>query len=856
MYFSYISDMKRIIIALLLFLPFRVFSQEWKPCDWPVLKHYDQDHLRQISLPIGGIGTGTVGLGGRGELRDWEIANVPGIGFSTTQKGNNAPFFAIYVKEDGQAPKTKMLAGKVQVGEYEEGEGKPCDHHGLPRFAFSSFDAAYPFGQVNLSDDYIPVQVRIKGFNPMVPGDEEISGLPVAILSYEVTNPTDKPLDVAVCGTIRNFIGKDASQYDMDWKGVYIPRINGRNVNVFKQADGVQGICFDTVDVDPENQAWGNMSLVTDAVEGVTYRLYSADNGNNWWTDSLLDFWDDFSDDGLIRNPVPNNRRTVGEDKDPMASLCVKKTLAPGETGNFNFYLTWNFPNRFGWSRTVLGNYYSVKYPDSFRTAADVAAHIAEYEASTLDFVQAFVSSDYPEEIKEAALFNSHVLRSQTTFRIPSGHFLGWEGTQYMAGVCGGTCTHVWNYEVATAFLYGNLARTMREVETEYATHDDGAMAFRVSLPLQKPDPSRSVAADGQLGCVMKFYREWQLSGDSEWLAAHWPAVRSNMAYAWVDWDADQDGVMEGCQHNTMDVAYSGPNPQVGFWYMGALRAAEEMALAMKDREFAKKCHTLFEKGSRWMDANLFNGEYYEHKIMDPQTHEFLPDGDPRTPKYQLGKGCLVDQLVAQYLAHMCGLGYLGDRGHLRTTLGSIMKYNYIPDFSNHFNNMRSFVIGDEAGLVMASWPKGRIEVPFPYFNEVMTGFEYAAAVGMIEEGLEDDGLKCIRSIRERFDGAKRNPFNEAEGGNHYGRSMASWAAVPAYVGFHYSGVDHTMSFASRPGHWFWSNGYAWGTVDISEDDVRLEVLHGSLSLKALSVGDRTFRKKIELSAHQSVDLR
>lgn len=53
---------------------------------------------------------------------------------------------------------------------------------------------------------------------------------------------------------------------------------------------------------------------------------------------------------------------------------------------------------------------------------------------------------------------------------------------------------------------------------------------------------------------------------------------------------------MEGSQHNTMDVNYFGPNPQMGFWYMGALKAAEKMSIAMKDKSFAKKCRTLFEK--------------------------------------------------------------------------------------------------------------------------------------------------------------------------------------------------------------------------------------------------------------------
>ena len=84
-------------------------AQEWKPSDWPVLKHYDKEHLFQIALPLGGIGTGTVSLGGRGELRDWEIMNVPGKKYSTVTTGNNAPFFSIYVKSQDNIPVTTLL---------------------------------------------------------------------------------------------------------------------------------------------------------------------------------------------------------------------------------------------------------------------------------------------------------------------------------------------------------------------------------------------------------------------------------------------------------------------------------------------------------------------------------------------------------------------------------------------------------------------------------------------------------------------------------------------------------------------------------------------------------------------------
>jgi uncharacterized protein (DUF608 family) len=299
---------------------------------------------------------------------------------------------------------------------------------------------------------------------------------------------------------------------------------------------------------------------------------------------------------------------------------------------------------------------------------------------------------------------------------------------------------------------------------------------------------------------------------------------------------------MEGEQHNTMDVNYFGPNPQMQFWYLGALRAATEMAKAMKDKEFAKTCSDLFTSGSKWTDANLFNGEYYEHKITDPETFRFLDmtNRDVKIPDYQLGRGCLVDQMVGQYMAHICGLGYLAEPAKVKTTLSSVMKYNYLENFSPVFNNMRSYVIGNEAGLIMASWPNGRLKVPFPYFSESMTGFEYAAAVGMIFEGQTENGLKCIKAIRDRFDGQKRNPFDEPECGHHYARAMASWAAVLALTEFHYSGVEQSFTITSKEGTHFWSNGYAWGTVEIkdspSSETAKINVLSGTVSLKSFEL--------------------
>jgi hypothetical protein len=474
--------------------------------------------------------------------------------------------------------------------------------------------------------------------------------------------------------------------------------------------------------------------------------------------------------------------------------------------------------------------------------------NLPEYERQTINFVNTFLSASIPDVVKEAALFNLTSIRSQTVFRIPSGHLMGWEGIMDETGSCYGSCTHVWNYETATSFLFGELARTMRDVEFTYGTTDEGHMMNRVYIPLELNKGNHTAAADGQMGTVMRFYRDWMLCGDMDFLEKHWPKVKAAMSYAWVPrgWDANQDGVQEGKQHNTMDVDYFGPNPQMQFWYFGALKACTEMAKVMDDKDFAKKCQTLLEDGSEWVDANLFNREYYEHKITNPRNvNEFLNMEDPNVeiPWYQLGSGCLVDQLAGQYMAHVCGLGYLAKEENVKKALQTIMKYNYVEEFENVFNNMRSYVMDKESGLIMSSWPQGRLKIPFPYWAESMSGFEYTAAIGMLFEGQIENGLKCIKAIRDRYDGNKRNPFDEPECGHFYARAMASWSAPMAFSKFNYNAFQKEFSITAEPGTYFWSNGEAWGNCIVENDKVTINVEQGEIEIEKLILDNKDSKK-------------
>ena len=250
---------------------------------------------------------------------------------------------------------------------------------------------------------------------------------------------------------------------------------------------------------------------------------------------------------------------------------------------------------------------------------------------------------------------------------------------------------------------------------------------------------------------------------------------------------------------------------------------------------------------------HLFNGEYYIQQVRG-QSREAIPHAllntigadDPAHPEYQVGKGCLVDQLVGQYAADVAGLGALVDPTHCRTTLESIYRYNYKRSLMQHDNVQRTFVLNDEAALVVGDYAKAkRPDVPFPYYAEVFTGLEYTAASNMIYAGLVSQGVECVGNIRAPYNGERRNPWDEAECGSHYARAMAAWTVVLALSGFRYDGPDRRV--VARPRlplagfTCFWSSGTGWGTFTFgaAAPTFGLRVFEGTLIVGSLDLAGR-----------------
>jgi hypothetical protein len=118
--------------------------------------------------------------------------------------------------------------------------------------------------------------------------------------------------------------------------------------------------------------------------------------------------------------------------------------------------------------------------------------------------------------------------------------------------------------------------------------------------------------------------------------------------------------------------------------------------------------------------------------------------------------------------------------------------------------------------VLVCSYAEGkRPRIPFPYYAEVFTGLEHATAAMMMYAGMVDEGTEYIANTRARYDGEKRNPWDEAECGHHYARAMSSWSSVVALSGFEYDGARESVialpRLPYRSFRSFWASGTAWG---------------------------------------------
>jgi len=795
---------------------------------------YTGEFNNMIAFPVGGIGTGMFCVEGTGAISHMSVRHVPEIYHEP------AMFAAIKIK--GHAP--RVLEGKVpdwkKFGQRDSGlGGRGGATWGLPRFETAEFEARFPFGKVSMKDESMPLSVSLQAWNPFIPNDEDHSGLPVGGLEYTFKNTGSSAQELIFSYHSRNFMQQQDAANS-------IGTINN-------------GFILSSAGTQQAPSKEGHFAIFTNEEATVVDHCWFR----GAWFDPLSMVWNTVSD-GQLRNTPPVDRDAPG------ASLYVPFTLAPGQQKTIRLMMAWYVPHstlRIGEFEEkdeadhTEARYYRPWYSNRFNSVQNIAdywkQHYETLQQKSLLFRKAFYNSTLPPEVLEAIAANLTILKSTTVMRPYDGRFWAWEGSGDSWGSCHGSCTHVWNYAQAVPHLFPVLERSLRETEFNEDQNEAGHQVFRANMPITKVRHTFHSAADGQLGGIMKVYREWRIMGDDQWLQTMYPAVKKSLDYCIRTWDPREKGLIEEPHHNTYDIEFWGATGMCTSFYLGALRAFIEMSEHL--HQDAADYKDLYNKGRQQLETELYNGEFFIQKIQwtglnapDPvKAQSFSTGYSPEAlellkkegPKYQYGAGCLSDGVLGAWIARVCGLDNIMDAAKIKSHLAAVYKYNLRQDLSAHANPQRpTYALGKEGGLLLCSWPEGgKLSLPFVYSNEVWTGIEYQVASHLIFMGEVEKGLQIVRTCRDRYNGKVRNPFNEYECGHWYARAMSSYGLLQALTGVRYDAVEKTLYVDSKVGDFtsFLSTESGFGNVSQKNGKVRFNAVSGKLDIKKIVVSGR-----------------
>jgi uncharacterized protein (DUF608 family) len=794
---------------------------------------YSGERLNRVAFPMGGIGAGMICLEGTGALSHVSLRHRPEVFHEPVTFG------AICVKGDSNV--ARVLEGPVpgwkKFGQGGSGNGASGSAFGLPRFREAVFRARFPFATIELKDTEVPLAVEITGWSPFEPGDADNASLPVAALEYRFTNRSNRPREAVFSWSAKNFMAF------------------GNNPHAVKSAPGG----FLLWCAAPQDRAWEEGAF-TAAVDDPAVKVNHAWFRGGWF-DPLTIAWKDIAEGKCFaRPPVTEGGASPG------ATLFVPFVLAPRASKTVVLRLAWHVgrtnlrigkdPDGVSASQEKYTPWYASRFKDISEITDYWREHYSELRQHSQRFSDCFYDTTLPPEVIEAVAANLTILKSPTVMRQADGRFWGWEGCSDGGGCCHGSCTHVWNYAQAVPHLFPSLERSLRETEFGPSQDERGHQQFRSALPIRPVAHDFHAAADGQLGGVMKVYREWRISGDTEWLRRLWPKVQSSLNYCIESWDPGHKGWLEEPHHNTYDIEFWGPDGMCTSFYLGALKAATLMGEAVGDA--VPLYADLLEQGLRRMESELFDGEYFIQKVewknlraqnpleVKSMVGDYTPEArallEREGPKYQYGRGCLADGVLGSWLALVCGVGQVCDARKVASHLKAVHKYNLKHDLTAHPNPQRpSYACGAEGGLLLCTWPKGgELSLPFVYSNEVWTGIEYQVASHLMLMGHVNEGLDIVRAARARYDGRVRNPFNEYECGHWYARAMSSYALLQGLSGARYDAVDKTLYLQPKvKGDFrsFIATATGYGTVGVRRGKPFLEVKAGNIECRAIKLG-------------------
>ena len=798
-----------------------------------------KNELKYIGMPAGGLHSGTVYLGGDGRLWLWSIFNDDREGVDPKlviwNDGNKERQI---LSRDGANYIEPTIAANKRV--LEQGFAVKIENNGKTiikelkeeDWEEISFEATYPFATVTYTDKNCPVKIILKAGGFFIPLNADDSALPATFFNITIENKSPQKIEAAIIGWQENgaskITGKDGG--GIKHNGV----IDGNNyAGVYATYKNLAG----TASSSPDSGSVCIALINKKGIVNTSFNPYPVNSAA--FTESNKN----------LSQQIPSEKL--------IGSIAVTETVEPAKSFTTDFVISWHFVNTNNKMKKLVadaqtGHFYGKRFGNASEVMAYIAANFQSLQSNTFLWQQTWYESTLPCWLLERTLMNIGTIATANTYRFQTGRFWGWEGINS----CEGTCTHVWQYAQALARIFPSLERDTRErVDLGIALQPDGGILFR-------GENEKRPAIDGQAGTLLRCYREHQMSADNSFLQNNWPKIKMAVSFMLAQ-DKNGDGLTDTPMENTLDAIWEGEIAWIAGLCIAAAKAGAQMAAEMHDDDFEKICNDYVLTGNINMADKLFNGEYFIHR----------PDAKQGRKKLGSYNTCHIDQVYGQSWAFQVGLGRLWDKEKTLSALRSLWKYNFTTDAGPYIKTHtggRPYALEGDAGMIMNTNPHNEakpygenVTWQLGYFHECMSGFEHQVAAHLMAEGMTDEALVLTRAIHDRYNAAKRNPYNEIECSDHYARAMASYGTFITACGYEYHGPRGYIRFnpALTPGNFkaAFTAAEGWGTYSQQQKEnlfaASLIVKYGRLIVNEISFAPKHSKHFTKATAKINAEL-
>ena len=780
---------------------------------------------------MGGLGCGWFELRQDGQFYNWSIFNNRPVGMGTFFKETpqSVLFFLLRYQVEGCDPRICLL-------QIEESHGVAgLDGHefqyifpwlsGVDRIDYS---ASFPFSTLRFSERDMPLEITMKAWSPFIPHNAKDSALPVGFFDFSVRSTSEKPVDVTLLASMRNWVG-----YDVKSKAW---------ANRIVEGDGFRAFEMSCTGMDTGRESFGGMGIASLHPDS----RYSCGWGHpHPYYERLLRerVLPDLDDTAARNAPDP---ATGGVWAKHACFSTIGRTVRLEKAGDgmeHTFVATWDFPNRAnrrpgeasigpaGYleaSETGKisaaekkaahneGHYYSNFFSSSGEVAAYAVKHATRLRDETRRFHDVYFDSSLPGYVLDQVNSNLNTFRTSSWFT-KEGNFGIVEGLSPTKAFAGLSTMDVAMYGgISTAALFPELEKAFIRSHLRFQ-NENGSVIHSIGYNYRDKDPreasSKRLDMPAQYAYMALRAGLWQ--ADHAFLAEVWPSVKRALEYGLRERDYDGDGLpdMEGIMCSYDNFPMHGIAPYVATQWLAAYATAIEVAGLLGDAEAVVRYRDVLARGSAVLEEKTWNGSYYR----------LYAKG------VELDEGCLSDQIIGQWAARLLNLVPFLRAERVRSALRSIMRMNY----------------RDDQGLRNCQWPTDVFlhdvnpDCWVDQANTCWTGVELAFASLLIYEGLVAEGLAVIRNVDERH---RRWGiyWDHQEFGGHYFRPMSAWGIIHAALGF--SAVDGVVTFDPKivdedgSCRLFFITSDGYGHFEKDAESITVRVLSGHFRFRQLRI--------------------